>query len=440
MKRKKHKNISILISTLLLAFVLTACGTTSTTNTSEYFEKDSVVFHESLDEETFSSSSSDVTYGTSDAILPEDESTDSRIPLSANSTMEVHFIDVGQGDSTLLKCDGYNMLIDAADSSQGTAIQLYLQKQNIDTLTTLVLTHPDADHIGGAPTVITKFSIETVYMSDFTKDNKTYDNLLQALSYKNLNWSKPNAGDSFMLGSAKVTFIAPNATYDTPNNASLGLLIEHGNNTFLFTGDAEEEAEQDIISNGINIKADVYHAGHHGSRSSSSENFLDAVSPSFSVISCGEDNSYGHPHAQTLNSFRSRNIQVFRTDEQGTIVATSDGNKITWNCAPSDSWIAGESTQNSQGTASKEVVSDNMTVQNNSSIPKELEDFSSIETGSYESPDVDSTETIEVHITKTGKKYHRSGCSSLKSSDITVSLQEAKDKGLEPCKSCNPPY
>ena len=129
--------------------------------------------------------------------------------------------------------------------------------------------------------------------------------------------------------------------YEDANNNSISIILQYGDRKFLFTGDAEEEEEQDIVNAGISIDCDVYKAGHHGSRTSSSEELLNAASPAFAVISCGEGNSYGHPHARTLNEFRQRGIQVFRTDEQGTIEAVTDGVTIKWNCSPSETWKTG---------------------------------------------------------------------------------------------------
>ncbi|MCM1387460.1 MAG: MBL fold metallo-hydrolase [Bacillus sp. (in: Bacteria)] len=258
------------------------------------------------------------------------------------SNMEVHFIDVGQGDCTLVKCGDSAMLIDTGDDTQGTTVQNYLQKQGITKLDYLILTHPDADHIGAAPVIITKFQIDTVFMSNYEKDNKTYRKLIQALDEKGLSYLTPKVGDSYALGDAQFIILAPNETYDSPNNASIAFLLQNGDNKFLFSGDAEEEAESDILNNGLSVSADVYQVGHHGSRTSSSQAFLDAVNPAWAVISCAEGNDYGHPHAQTLNTLRSMGIKVFRTDEQGSIVAYSDGKKITWNCTPSETWKAGE--------------------------------------------------------------------------------------------------
>lgn len=249
-----------------------------------------------------------------------------------STPMEVHFLDVGQSDATLIICDGEAMLIDAGEEDQGTAIQYYLMKQGIEELDYLVLTHPDSDHIGSADVIITKFEIGKVIMSYYEKENDTYRNLLEALKYKNLKAQTALVGDTFSVGSAECTILGPVKEYEDPNNASVVLLVQHGKNRFLFTGDAEETAEADLLesADGFSLQADVYKAGHHGSNTSSAESFLDAVDPDWAVISCGKDNSYGHPHAEVMERLAERNVLVYRTDEQGTVVAVSDGQQISW--------------------------------------------------------------------------------------------------------------
>ena len=261
-------------------------------------------------------------------------------PVSGD--LEIHFLDVGQADCTLIKCEGYTMLIDTGLDDQGTKIQNYLRKQGIDRLDYLVLTHSDADHIGSADVILTKFDIGTIFMSDFEKDTKTYKNLLKMIEDNNIRYLSPAVGNIYALGSASFQILAPNDDYDKPNNTSIAFMLTHGENTFLFTGDAEKSAEEDILANGLSVAADVFHAGHHGSKTSNSQDFIDAVMPRYVVISCGIDNSYGLPDAEVLNRLREKEIMVYRTDEQGSIVATSNGEKITFNCAPSDTWQAGE--------------------------------------------------------------------------------------------------
>lgn len=257
-------------------------------------------------------------------------------------SLEVHFIDVGQGDSVLIKCGENAMLIDAGDNSKGTAVQLYLTKQGVLKLDYIIGTHPDADHIGGLDVIITKFDCDKVIMPEVERDTAAYRDVVMAMEYKGYKNTPPVSGETYQLGEAAFTIIAPNRDYgEDYNNASVGILLCHGENRFIFTGDAESEAEEDMLSNGIDLRADVMKAGHHGSSSSGSDSFLDAVNPRYVIISCGQGNSYGHPHAELLNSLRKRGIQVFRTDEQGSIAVTSDGKNLSFNCAPSETWRSG---------------------------------------------------------------------------------------------------
>lgn len=275
-------------------------------------------------------------------VVVEDTSQNEEDTVESPGNLEVHFLDVGQADCTLIKCDGYTMLIDAGEDDQGTKIQNYLKKQGVEKLDYLVLTHPDSDHIGSADVILTKFETGMVFMSDFEKETNIYIDLLQLMKDSQIEYLTPEVGDIYPLGSASFQILAPNDEYEDPNNTSIALLLTHGENSFLFTGDAEKSAEKDMLDNGLNLAADVFHAGHHGSKTSNTEDFMDAVNPQYVVISCGADNSYGLPDAEVLNRFRQNGIKVYRTDEQGTIVVSSDGKQITFNASPSETWQAGE--------------------------------------------------------------------------------------------------
>ncbi len=259
------------------------------------------------------------------------------------SGLEVHYLDVGQGDCTLILCDGHAMLIDAGDNDKGTAVQSYLESQGVTALDYVIGTHPDADHIGGLDVILYKFDCSIVIMPDFAKDTRTYDDVIQTMKQKRYKNTLPEVGEVYELGDAVFTIVAPNGGYgDSANDYSVGILLQHGENRFLFTGDAEEASEADMLKNGIELKADVFKAAHHGSRTANTEDFLNAVEPDYVVISCGQDNSYGHPHAEVMNRLRAMGASAFRTDEQGTIVARSDGTEITFNMSPDESWRAGE--------------------------------------------------------------------------------------------------
>lgn len=348
--------------------------------------------------------------------------------------MEVHFIDVGQGDSTLITCGDHAMLIDAGDDSKGTAIQNYLQKQKITKLDYLILTHPDADHIGGAPVILTKFDISRVFVSNYEKDNKSYQKLIQALDNKQLKALTPKVNSKYTLGTATITILAPGKEYDNPNDASIALLLKNGSISFLFTGDAGEDAEADILKTGISLSADVYKAGHHGSKYSTSKELTKAVDPTYAVISCGEGNSYGHPHAETLNTLRTNGVKVYRTDEDGTIIASTDGKTITFNVPASETWKAGEPTVSSNKTTSTAAASNTP-----ASVPQK-EGTPSIEEAPSKSTAPADTELTYVLNSKT-QKFHRPTCNSLPTTnrvDSSESRENIIAQGYVPCKRCNP--
>lgn len=338
---------------------------------------------------------------------------------AAFSELQVHFIDVGQGDSTLILCGNEAMLIDAGDNDKGTTLQLYLQKQGVEALTYVIGTHPDSDHIGGLDVILTKFDCGTVILSETASDTAAYRDVIDALTYRNYQNTPPLTGDSYRLGDAEFTIIALNGEYDNDNNSSVGIRLVHGNNSFLFTGDAEAEAEADILQNGIDIRADVLHAGHHGSATSGSRDFVSRVAPTYAVISCGRDNPYGHPHEQTLDTLQEFNVQVFRTDEQGSIVAVSDGNSITWSVEPSQTWKAGTKPESdTTPTADTPVPFPETVIPENSAVTYVLN-----------------------HNTH---RFHEPGCSSVNDikesnrEDTTLSREEIMAAGYVPCKICNP--
>jgi competence protein ComEC len=359
--------------------------------------------------------------------------------------LEVHYIDVGQGSATLLKSGRHAMLIDTGDSDQGTKIQLYLTKQGVENLDYLVLTHPDADHIGGAPVIITKFGIGQLFLSNYEKDNKTTQKVRDAMQYKGLTASDCQVGDTYTLGNASFTILAPVKEYADSNNASIALMVQNGNNRFLFTGDCEAEAEADLIASGADLSADVYLAGHHGSDTASSQAFMDAVSPTYAVISCGEGNSYGHPHAEVLNRFRSMGIQVFRTDEQGSIVAESDGTQITWNCAPSESWQTGERTKNAQNAVTDQAYAQEPEMQqptDENGAATQQSDAVTLPAQEQRPVVVDETPAGNYIGNRNNGKLHKSSCSYLPDPQNQVPFttrEEAVEAGYDdPCKRCNP--
>ncbi|NLP34989.1 MAG: MBL fold metallo-hydrolase [Clostridiales bacterium] len=246
--------------------------------------------------------------------------------------LEVHFIDVGQGDSILIETGDSAMLIDAGENNQGNTVVEYLQSQNIESLDYVIGTHPHSDHIGGLDTVIQSFQVETIILPAVSHTTKTFEDVLDAVEDAGLSLTKPKVGDTYSLGSAYFTILAPNSEeYSELNNYSVGIKLTHENNSFVFTGDAETLAEKEMLENGLNLSADVFKLGHHGSTTSNSRDFLDEIDPDYAVVSAGYDNEYGHPHVEILQAILDLNVKLYRTDLQGTIIFTSDGDNLSVN-------------------------------------------------------------------------------------------------------------
>lgn len=253
-----------------------------------------------------------------------------------SNNMNVHFINVGQGDSILIQVNNKNLLIDSGPKESKKNLISYLNDLNIKKIDFLIATHPHEDHIGNMDEVIKKYDIKAFYSPKVTTTTKSFESMIDALKSKNLKINILKSGPtSIDLGeNTTISILSPNkdkyisGNTENINNYSPVILIKFGENKFLFTGDAEKEVEKDILSSNVDIKADVLKVGHHGSSTSTSEEFLNAVNPSIAVICVGEDNSYGHPHKETLTLLNSKKIKTLRTDLNGNIVLSSDGKSI----------------------------------------------------------------------------------------------------------------
>ena len=292
-----------------------------------------------------------------DSSAAADGGTESAGSVSNEGYLRVHFIDVGQGDSILIQAGEQAMLVDAGTNESGSVVTEYLRSLNITKLDYLIGTHPHEDHIGGLDDVIHSFDIGTVIMPNVSHTTQTYEDVLDALLEKNLTVTAPHPGDSYSIGDASFTVLSPSAEIaeqaaenDDLNNLSVGIRLVYGSNAFVLCGDAESDSEEAMVESGLDLKADVLKAGHHGSSTSTSDAFLAAVNPDYAVISCGKDNSYGHPHQETMDKLNAADISIFRTDEQGTVVAVSDGSSITWSSAPDTEGVSGSEASPDQQT------------------------------------------------------------------------------------------
>ncbi len=307
-----------------------------------------------------------------------------------SSGLQVHFLDVGQADCTLIQVDGKTILIDAGNAGDDAIIIPYLEAQGVTRIDHLIATHAHADHIGAMTEVVTHFDIGNFYMSKAPANTKTYENLLDAVAEKGLKIKSPSPGSKYPVGKGVLTFLSPGKSYEDLNNNSLVCKLVYGNQSLLFTGDMEDLAEQDLLAAGYNPQALVLKVAHHGSDSSSTQQFLNAVKPAYAIVSVGKDNSYGHPSATVLTRLQQLGATIYRTDQQGTVLLRSDGNTLTFSTSSS--------------TAS-------------------------------------DTQTAAYIGNRNSKKFHLPTCTSLpieKNRILFSSREKAIEEGYTPCGICQP--
>ncbi|MBD5081891.1 MAG: MBL fold metallo-hydrolase [Ruminococcaceae bacterium] len=243
--------------------------------------------------------------------------------------LTVHFIDVGQGDCQLIRTSSKSVLIDCGEKEYYPSVIEYLKAQEITRLDYVIMTHPHSDHAGGMSYILEEFDIGTLIMPKM-KDSiipttNTYLRILKAVESKNITIEYAEPGKEYKLDDAKMTVLSPVNDYSDLNNYSVSVKLIHGENSFMFTGDMEAKAEKDVLQSGADVSAKVLKVGHHGSDTSTSQEFLDAVDPQYAVIGVGSPNNYGHPNKETIEKLQSKNIEIYRTDQKGHIIFVSDG-------------------------------------------------------------------------------------------------------------------
>lgn len=347
-----------------------------------------------------------------DTYLPEAKNDTIYTIIGLEDELRVSFIDVGQGDSEFIELpDGETILIDAGTNETGKNVVEYIKSLGHTSIDYVIGTHPHEDHIGGLDDVINAFDIGNVYMPKVTADTQTFEDVLDAVEAKGLTINTAKAGVTIVdADNLCVKMLAPTLeSYENTNDYSAVIKVVYDDTSFLFTGDAEEYSENLITDN---VKADVLKVGHHGSSTSTSSEFLEKVSPSSAVISCGKDNSYGHPHTETIEKLNANSITTYRTDELGTITAISDGKTITFEASnictlPS---VPGTNTPDSTD-ASKDTAN--------------------------------SSNSIIYVLNKNSRKIHLPECSSAdqisdENKGYTDDYAQAISDGYTPCKICNP--
>lgn len=327
----------------------------------------------------------------------------------SGSSFTVHFIDVGQADAALILCDGQAMLIDGGNADDSSLMYSYLNRLGITHLDYVIGTHAHEDHIGGIAGALNYASPGPVLCPVTSGSTKAFKNFVKAVQKHGRSITVPSVGDRFNLGSASCQVLGVNSTSDT-NESSIVLRITYGNTSFMFTGDAEREAENTILNRGYDLRSDVLKVGHHGSASSTSYHWLRQVAPKYAVISVGKGNSYGHPTETVLSRLRDADVTTYRTDLQGDIICTSDGQTVCFQVsrnADADTFggIGGNSTQ--QGSASS---------------------------GGEQS----------YVLNTNSMKFHYPGCTSAQKiskknrKDYTGSREDLINQGYDPCGNCDP--
>ena len=314
-----------------------------------------------------------------------------------NDLLLVTFLDVGQGDATLLEYGEFAMLIDGGDSNKSDLIYTVLRDRDITHLDYIVVTHAHADHVGGINGALNFATVGTVISSATEYDTRAFNSFLSNLERLRVDITLPVPGSLYMLGDVEVHILGPSVLGGDPNDESVIVKIIYGDVSILFTGDAERNAEQRLLDEGRPLDATVLHVGHHGSETSTIYPFLREVMPSYAVISCGKDNQYGHPTEDVLSRLRDADVIVFRTDMQGDITVIIDGQSVSFR------------------------TDRNETVQTNP-------------TGEWEPGD-------GFIGNVNSKRFHLPSCSSLPAEHNRVfleSLGDALSQGFEPCGVCRP--
>ena len=351
-----------------------------------------------------------------------------KVAAAEKSTMKVHYIDVGQGSAVLVQYGKHFMLIDGGDRNASSKVVSYLKKQKVKKLDYIVVSHYDADHLNGVVGALNVFKVNRVIAPAYSTDSRVYQSYCNIIAQKKIATTRPKAGKKYKLGKARFTILAPNrSSYTDENNYSIALKLVNGKNRFVITGDAETESEYEMLEKGRNLSCDVYMAGHHGSANSSSQKFLQAMKPKYTVISCGADNNYGHPSQSAMSRLKAIGTKIFRTDAQGTIVASSNGSRIKWNKKPSGLWSYREYGSNALigADGSKSRISGN--------------DTSGSADAGKPSPSLATGQKYigNVH----SKKFHLPSCNGLpyeKNRVYFESISAAHKAGYSPCGLCHP--
>lgn len=343
-----------------------------------------------------------------------------------NDTLEICFLDVGEGDCAFITCGGRTMMIDGGNAGSSSKVYSYLKTHGIERLDYIICTHPDADHIGGVPGALSYAKVGKILSPVSEDGSRTFAALKKVASGQKTKIKIPEAGEKIWLGRAKAEILSPEKGYDAGSNTSIVMKLTFRNTSFLFTGDAEFVQEQEMTAKyGNLLKSDVLKVGHHGSDSSTSEEFLKAAGPAYAVISVGKNNAYGHPAPDVLKRLKENGCTLFRTDMQGSIICRSDGKKCTFETEKNpeaDTYSLPEETESAKPDAVFPMRTD---------------------AGKIPEKETDGQETAFI-LNKNTRKFHLPGCTSANGirpenrEEFTGTREELVEQGYSPCGNCKP--
>lgn len=415
MKRSRRLKCWLLMLSLTLVVILTGCG-----NGSEPVESESNTTKEdAIPDNQIETDQTGNDQKETDIPSEQTEPDQSEEPQLAGD-MTVHFLDVGQGLSILVQSNGENLVYDGGDRGESSFVVSYLQQQGVTDIKYLISSHYDEDHVAGLVGCVNTFNVENVIGADYVQDTKIYQSFIDGVAEKGVEIQHPAVGTEYQFGTGKFTILSPASIGSNDNDNSVAIKLTNGENSFIFTGDAESGSEAAMCSSGIDLSCDVLVPGHHGSATATSNDFLMKTVPEFAVISCGTDNQYGHPDKDTMDKLQSMDIQVYRTDKQGTVIATSNGTEITWNQDPCNDYSPGDSSD----TGTQPQAAEEQPVVDPTPEP-ELTEEPEMVGGS-------------VWISETGSKYHsKPDCGRMNPDKARqVSESEAQNMGLDACEKC----
>lgn len=333
----------------------------------------------------------------------------SQSDIDQSSSFTLQMIDVGQGLCILIESDGHYMLYDGGGRDHSSFVVSYLTKTlQIDHIDLMIASHYDEDHISGLNGVLHTIPVESVICPDYISNTQIYQSFTDTINEKDISVIHPTTGDQFKIGDAEIEIINDGIPdTENENDRSIACKVTYGDTGIIITGDCEDAAEKEMISSGIPLDSDIYVAGHHGSATSSSADFLKAVSPKVVMVSCGIDNTYGHPAEPMLNRVASINAKLYRTDLQGTVIMHADHHSYWFEEDPTDDWSPGQFVEESKA------------------ISANVNDYKYI-------------------LNTNSKLIHRPECDSVKKMSeknkeyTNRDIESLQESGYRPCHNCKP--